>query len=192
VPASPRRGCPFHRHTALAHVDAPGLSLPSTDRACPLPVPSCTAYILEDLRQAETDRSGGNILSMTRVLQLGITISPPQAQSDSSSLPHDQSSFSVAPSPPSLAMINGPATYPPFEATILPIPHHHHPCRRTLHFYRGCKAFQTLLCCHSMFLFTLTTNLFNSQCPIIIPGALMGRPVKGVIPKVLFGSALCS
>jgi len=119
-------------------------------------------------------------------------MSLPQAQSDSSSLPHDQPSFSVEPPSPSLATINSPATCPPFKATILPIPHHHHPCGTTLHFCRGCKAFQTLLCCHSMFSFTLTTHLFNSQCPITIPGVLTGRPVKGATPKVLFTSASCS
>jgi len=161
----PRVNAPVLSMTSSTH--QAGLSLLSADRACHtmlLPVPSCTAYILEDPRQEETDCSGGNTLSMTRVPQLGIAMSPPQAQSDSSSLPHDQSSFSVDPSSPSLATINGPATYPPFEATILLIHHHHLPCRRTLHFYRGCKAFQTLLCYHSMSSFTLTTSFANSSC----------------------------
>jgi len=43
------------------------------------------------------------------------------------------------------------------------------PCRRTLHFYRGCNAFQILLCCHTLFSFTLTTNLFNSSCNCLEP-----------------------
>jgi len=47
-----RRGCHFYRQTVRAS-------------GAPLPVPSCKAHILEDLRHKEIDQSGGNMLSMT-------------------------------------------------------------------------------------------------------------------------------